>query len=252
MDPADATLADLLAQARRRPQARARCVDTLRAGGAAIRADVPRRADGRDLAALLRSAPQHRSWAKRMRWRAANLDPTELAASLTPLPIELPPSSDDLIHRPPAAGHTDAPGTPFVVVGPAAVHRVDHVHAELTDAGAQVVDAERYDDYPALAWDLYDLARDPLEQRRRTYLRFQLDRALYGRDADRCAVLRFTWPHPRLRPLKRRLRRALGPMRFYRATCGPLVETCFCSFVHLPDPHRVDLESARLRAHGIG
>ncbi len=82
-------------------------------------------------------------------------------------------------------------------------------------------------------------------------LRFDLDRALYGADADRCVVVYFTTDAPELRPLKVQLRRALGPMRFYRASAGNLVETCFCSYLHMPDTPRIAVECALLEAHGL-
>lgn len=196
----------------------------------------------------------HRSLFKRMHWRQHNLRPDELDSSLRPELVELAElRHEHLLGRPrpaPAAPH-GFEGCPFVLVRAGALDRVAQVVDAVERCGGQGIERRAAGGYPTFAWDLYDLGADPVRGRR-SLLNFELDRHLYGPDAERCVFVFFRGPLRRsFRSLKIDLRRQLGRIRFYRVRCGELEDTCLTTYVHMPEEEHVALECWRLAGCGV-
>ncbi|MFH1466839.1 MAG: PHP domain-containing protein [Pseudomonadota bacterium] len=213
---------------------------------------------GERLAALQAALPEHslyRDALKRNAWRAANLSPAELAGSFQPQTVHI-----DALHRedllalasPEPRPAVYPPARPFVLLGPGALEHEAHIRALMTASGLARIAPRDGDDYPRIAWHLYEMfgglrPRDP-----RDLLRYELDLHLFGERARCCRVLWFDTP-PQLDfpAFKRSLRAAVGSMRFYRLICGPLKDSTFTSWLHIPDRPDVPREAWHLARLGI-
>ena len=213
---------------------------------------------GPTLKALQDRLPEHsihRGAFKRCAWRSERLSPDELYRSFEPTTVVIEAlSRQDLlsIAPPPARPASYPPGRPFVLLGPGALDRRAWVEAELHRVGARGVRAVQGDDYPAVAWNLYELFGGIRPRDTRDLLRFELDRHLWGDAAGRCCVL-YHDPPPDSDPelFKSALRRGIGPMRFYRVVARPIRDTSFTSWLHMPDPDDVDRECWHLARLGL-
>lgn len=207
------------------------------------------------LVAALPDHSLHKHLFKRLRWRSRNLGEEEFAASLRPEPIVLSRlEGAHLLQRPPPPPDEPASGRalPFVLIGPGALDAEERVCHALAQQGARMLPSQTVAAYPELAWDLYALHRGNDLARRRDLLRYNLDRHLYGSRASTCRVAFFEPPGgTELWALKQVARSAVGPMRFYRLQAGEVIETCFTSFVHMPDEDRIDAETTILQRHGV-
>jgi predicted metal-dependent phosphoesterase TrpH len=196
----------------------------------------------------------HRSLIKRLQWRAENLTPEEFRGSLAPEVVRMPNLwLTQFVDRGPPPQASNLRGEhPFVVIGPGALGRLETVLHSLRGSGAKTLGVQPIRNYPELAWDLYELQSGTMEERQGNLLRFNLDHHLYGERAHAGKVAFFEPPEEAdLRLLKKKIRRELGPIRFYRVQHQRLVEECLTTFVHLPDVDRIGPECQILAAHGI-
>ncbi len=209
--------------------------------------------DGEELRALVGHLPPRspmRGWLKRLRWRVANLTDDELVASFTPTRVVLPELPEAALMIRPAPAVTQHSGPPFVLIGPGAFGRTAEIVQSLRALGCTSAEVIRGPAFPPLAWDLYSFAEKNRTQQLRAAMRFGLDRQLHGEQARRCDVVSFQPPPGHtLRQIKIALRRALGPVRFYRVEFGGMVEEAVQTFLHIPDAHRVSVERAILTSH---
>ncbi len=197
----------------------------------------------------------HRGAFKRAAWRAERLEPAELAGSFEPITVQLEAlHREDLLHiQPPARRPVPyPPGRPFVLLGPGAIGHRAWVEDQLRQSGAHRIVAVLGDDYPRVAWHLYEMFGGDRPRDARDLLRFELDRHLWGDRSGRCCVLYHDAP-PGLDPelLKGRLRHGIGAMRFYRLVTSTIRDTCFTSWLHMPDPEDVDRECWHLARLGL-
>jgi 3',5'-nucleoside bisphosphate phosphatase len=197
----------------------------------------------------------HRGAIKRAAWRSERLTPDELSRSFEPTTVVLDALyREDLLRIAPPTQrpHPYPVGRSFVLLGPGALARQAWVEGVLRRADATRLHPVPGDDYPTVAWNLYEMFGGSRPKDARDLLRFELDRHLWGRSAERCCVLYYD-PPPGSDPeaLKSRLRRGIGPMRFYRVVAGPLRDTNFTSWLHMPDPEDVDRECWHLARLGL-
>jgi hypothetical protein len=185
-----------------------------------------------------------RRWFERLEWRGRYLDSAELQASLWLPEIVLLPSTHgallDLADREPApAAHPQ----PFAVVSPCGMSALPSIRERVAVAAGIVKEAP-VGDYPQLAWRLYGICPAPLPVRQKSLLRFDLDRALFGRN-DGWLFVTAPGSLAALAALKVQLRHELG-VRVYRVRSGDTVDTCVSGHLHVPDPDRLALEYAWL------
>lgn len=209
----------------------------------------------RQLQALLPAHSAHRGAFRRTAWRASRLNPEELERSFEPQTVELDTlHREDLLAIEPPRDRPDRypAGRPFVLLGPGAIPHAARVAERLGAIGARRISTVQGEDYPRTAWNLYEMFGGRRPRDARDLLRFELDRHLWGDDAERCCALYYD-PPPGLDPeaLKLSLRRMIGKMRFYRLVVGQLRDTSFTSFLHMPDPEDVDRECWHLARLGL-
>ena len=211
------------------------------------------------LGALAAALPGHslfRDAFNRNAWRSVNLSPAELESSFSPETVHI-----DALHRedllaltsPAPRPATYPPSRPFVLLGPGALAHEDPIRALMSAAGLGRIAAVDGGDYPRVAWHLYEMFGERRPKDPRDLLRYELDIHLFGPHARCCRVLHFDPPsgldHA---AFKRRLRAAVGPMRFYRIECGGLRDSTFTSWLHIPDPEDVRREGWHLALLGLG
>ncbi len=209
----------------------------------------------RRLRALLPLDSLYRAPLERNAWRARHLEPAELEQSFEPTTVcSDGPMRTDLLAVPPPEERPAAypPARPYVLLGPGALVHEAHIVATLEAAGAGRLHAATGADYPRVAWQVYEMFGGSRPKDARDLLRFELDRHLWGDDAQRCRVLWFDAPPGLdLERLKATLRRGIGPLRFYRVVSGGLRDTTFTSYLHLPDPEDVARECWLLARLGL-
>ncbi len=197
----------------------------------------------------------HRDAIKRVAWRAAHLEAAELAASFEPTTVVLERlhRRDLLSLQPPPERPDPYPlGRPFVLLGPGALAHRAQIQAQLHAEGAQRLSTVEGTDYPTTAWTLYEMFGGCRPRDARDLTRFELDRHLWGEAAERCCLIYYDPPSGQdSEDLKALLRRGIGQMRFYRVVFDLLRDTCFTSFLHMPDPQDVDRECWHLRRLGL-
>lgn len=205
-----------------------------------------------DVAALLGHLPTntiHRAWFKRLFWRANNMSRSELESSMTPEDVQLDELvRQDLLTFDPVISPvpTDFIARPFVLIGPGAMNQVEQVLATLVRCGCEPELFRSIEDYPKVAWTLYDLFRLAPERKRFELFRFSLDRHLFGEQADRAMIVYFRAGTVSLREIKQSIRRVLGPMRFYRVIWACHSELNFTAHIHIPEEEDVAEEGWKL------
>lgn len=197
----------------------------------------------------------HKDFFKRLLWRSINLNSEEFKQSLFPEVITLKEQAcSRLLSFIPNVEPVPADflGTPYVLLGPGAFNQHKVIIEILENFGAQIVAVKARDDYPELAWTIYQMDKLSLEDKKRDALRFELDNFLYGSAATKYRIIFF---HNKagvaLRRLKKHIRRTLGQMRFYRVVLENLSDTFFTSYVHIPSESDINREGWILDRFGL-
>ncbi|MDM8525086.1 PHP domain-containing protein [Desulfococcaceae bacterium HSG8] len=202
---------------------------------------------------MIRRLPEkclHRNLFKRMLWRSENLTAEEFRESLFPKELFL----DDLSCRHLLKFRPSVPdlppdfrGMPFILLGPSAVRRHSEVKQVMETLNLQVISEETRGNYPEIAWTIYDLDELDPDRKIGELYRFTLDHYLYGKSASQARIIYFRNNSGlSLWDIKRKLRSAMGQMKFYRVTCGTRTESNFTSFIHVPDEKDIDMECWKL------
>ncbi len=196
--------------------------------------------------ARLPDSSAQKSFFKRMYWRSTNLSPEEFRQSLFPIDIYVKTQGClELLDFQPALAPlpADFTGLPFVLLGPGALDHDQEIVRILEDFGCQMIAEDYRTHYSELAWTLYRMYQLPRHVKRQEALRFELDHYLYGARADDYRLIFFSnLLGASLRDLKQHIRSAIGTIKFYRVTCGDLMDTFFTAYVHMPDDEDIHRE----------
>lgn len=226
-----------------------RGISEARMGGGVVGCDM--------IPELVRRLPEgciHKSMFKRMRWRSANLSLEEFESSLSPEPVTIEKLGFERLLK--LSPHFDSTlgkdAAPFVLCGPGAFHRRMEIAGILKELGFRITRIETGNGYPEVAWSIYRMFRVPDNEKPYEILRFDLDRHLWGNDAERFGVIFFANEHRAdLRQLKQTIRGKMGSIRFYRVYYKDISETYLTTYVHIPDEENIGRECRILSQFGI-
>ncbi|MBW3011744.1 radical SAM protein, partial [Candidatus Woesearchaeota archaeon] len=183
---------------------------------------------------------------KRLVWRAGNLTWAEFWKSWFPEDVNIDSIDIDKYARLYSRrithdGH-DFSARPFVLIKPSGLSLEQKIKKFLDEKHVRVSAEHDIDDYEAFSISLYRFA--PISQASipGNYLWLANDSRKYFNRA-KCIVLDpATIDVERIREFKKELRRNVGEIKFYRVHYNGMSDTCFSSFVHMPEKHELSKE----------